>query len=370
MKEFFIHNFVLLCMAIVMIVNAVMHYSQNKRISLCSILITACCIILAISVSVEDYGKPRSLYYLTLTFAIIGYIVRPLCIYLFILMNKKAYRGKYSFLIWIPLVVNAIIYLLAYIPAMKGIVFGFDISSNTGDLKFHGGPLRFSSHIISLVYLGYLFYLSIFTLKSKHIMHGITIMVCVLFVIAAVVMETFFSDGTVEILNATIMVSTLTYYLFLYKENMQIDTLTGLFNRETYYHDLPKMDGSANGVIQFDINGLKYLNDNYGHFEGDKAISTIADLILKSTGRGMYAYRLGGDEFLVIANNCSKEDIEKTISVFKEKLGQTKYYCSVGYAYDESKLLSVEELMQEAEKVMYQEKNNFYTNSPFERRKV
>ena len=369
MKEFLIHNFVLLCMALVMVVNAVMHYSQNRRISLCSILITVCCILLALSVSIQDYGKPRGLLYLTMTFAIIGYILRPVCICLFILMNKRAYKGKWSFLIWIPLAINAIIFLLAYIPGMKDIVFGFDIT-DSGELAFGGGPLRFASHIISLGYLGYLIYLSLFSLKTKHIMHGITIMICALFVIAAVVIETFFSNGTVEILNATIMVSTLTYYLFLYKENMQIDTLTGLFNRETYYRDLPKMEKTANGVIQFDINGLKYLNDTYGHFEGDKAISTIAYMIASSTKKGMYSYRLGGDEFLVIANNVKKEDIESTITSFKEKLSNTNYYCSVGSAFDDSGTMSIEYLMQEAEKQMYQEKNKFYSNSPFERRKV
>ena len=96
-------------------------------------------------------------------------------------------------------------------------------------------------------------------------------MVCGVFVTAAVLIETFApGSGDIEILNATIMVSTMTYYLYLFKRSVQIDTATGLFNRETFYRDLPRMTKSISGFIHYDINGLKYLNDNFGHDEGDK----------------------------------------------------------------------------------------------------
>ena len=369
-KDFIVHNFVLIILAVVMIFNALMHFRTSKRISICSILITFFCFILALSFSIQEYAKPRGLYYLALTFAILGYILRPACLYLFILMNKNSYRGKLSFLIWIPLVINAIIFLICYIPGTRDVIFGFTRNTN-GSISFAGGPLRYTSHIIAFCYLIYLIYLSVFTLQSKHFVHGFTILSCALFVTIAVVIETFFNpNGDIEILNTTIMVSTVTYYLFLYKESMQVDTLTGLFNRETYYRDYSRMTKSANGIIQFDINGLKYLNDNFGHEEGDKCISTIASLISHNCKKGMYAYRLGGDEFLVIANNTSEAKITKMISSFNEGLDKTEYKCSVGYAIKSEPTTSLEDLIREAEKQMYIDKNNFYKNSPFERRKI
>ena len=202
-------------------------------------------------------------------------------------------------------------------------------------------------------------------------MHGITILVCAFFVTAAVVVETFFNtNGDVDLLNATIMVSTLTYYLFLYRESKQVDILTGLFNREACYRDLEKMSRSITGIIQFDINGLKYLNDNYGHEEGDKCIITVGNAIQKSLNKSMYAYRMGGDEFITIVNDSNEAEILKTLYSFKEIIEKTDYHCSVGYAYRGNEQISIDDLIKEAEKKMYLDKNEFYKNANFERRKI
>ena len=130
------------------------------------------------------------------------------------------------------------------------------------------------------------------------------------------------------------------------------------------------MGERATGVIQFDMNGLKYINDNLGHLEGDKALSTIALIILKSTKRSMYAYRLGGDEFTVVVNNSSEEEIQKAITKFKENLAKTPYHCSIGYAHRQDKNIDFIDLLKEAEKKMYQDKEEFYKNANFERRKI
>lgn len=370
LTEFFIRYFALICLSIVMIVNAIMHFSINRRVSICSILITVSCLLLAVSFVVQMYAKPRGLYYTTMLLSIMGYALRPTCLYLFILMNKNAYRGKWSFFIWLPLVLNLIIYLCALIPGASSTIFGFHIGDD-GSLSFIGGPLRYTSHIIAIGYLIYLFYISIFTLKSKHIMHGVTLMVCAAFVVAAVVIETFVDTSyTIELLNTTIMVSTLAYYLFLYKEHMQIDTLTGLFNRETYYRDLTNLSRTFTGVIQLDINGLKYINDTFGHHKGDECIYAIAQVIAAVITKSMYAYRMGGDEFLIIANGTREEDIVETVARFKEEMSITGYYCSAGYALRKDPSVSLDDVIKEAEKNMYIEKEAFYKNPAFERRKV
>ena len=152
-------------------------------------------------------------------------------------------------------------------------------------------------------------------------------------------------------------------------ERTQIDTLSGLFNREMYYRDVTKMSNSATGVIQFDMNGLKYINDNFGHLEGDKALRTIANSITKSVKRNMYAYRLGGDEFLVIANGGTEEDIKTVVERFKAHLKDTNYHCSTGYAYRKDKSIPFTDLLVEAEKNMYLDKEEFYKTSKIERRR-
>ena len=367
--SFVVHNFVLLCISLVMIFNAILSYAHNRRLSISIFAITGCCFLLALSYALQLQFKPLGYRYPVIILSILGYVLRPVCIYFFIQMNNSAYRGKYSFLLWVPLVINAIIYLLALIPGLESVVFTF-VKHSDGTISFSGGPLRFTSHIIAFGYLIYLLYLSIFTLRANHIFHGLIIMVCAIFVTAAVLIETFApGSADIEILNATIMVSTMTYYLYLFKRSVQIDTATGLFNRETFYRDLPRMTKSISGFIHYDINGLKYLNDNFGHDEGDRCISTIADNIESSIKKGMYAYRLGGDEFIVVVNRTDEQTIIDCVNDFKERMKKSKYYCSIGYSYKKDSDTPSDELIKEAEQRMYQDKAEFYKNAPFDRRK-
>ena len=143
LRDFIVHNFVLLCLSFVMIFNAIYHFSINKRISLYSIAITACCFVLAICVFTTERFKDSGLLYPALTTSILGYVLRPICLFFFIMMNKNTYRGKWAFLIWIPLALNLFVYLAAYIPGTQNVIFGYGVNAD-GSLSFLGGPLRYS----------------------------------------------------------------------------------------------------------------------------------------------------------------------------------------------------------------------------------
>jgi GGDEF domain-containing protein len=83
----------------------------------------------------------------------------------------------------------------------------------------------------------------------------------------------------------------------------------------------------------------------------------------------MYVYRLGGDEFLILAVNSSKEEITDTIQKFEKAISETEFKCSVGSSYRVDPSESAVELMKRAEKEMYLDKENFYKTSKIERRK-
>ena len=114
----------------------------------------------------------------------------------------------------------------------------------------------------------------------------------------------------------------------------------------------------------------KYINDNYGHSEGDKALKAIADAINVSIKSNMYPYRLGGDEFVVLLKDGNEEDIKQTIASFKEELSKTSYHCSVGYAFRHNRSLSLKETIRESERKMYIDKEEFYKTTKIERRKA
>lgn len=373
-KEFIVNNFLLLCIASVLIVNCILRFKQHQRISFYTIMVMANTLLIAVVVLLCNISKGLQSVMGTTVFSMLGYCLRPVCIFFIIMMTGKiSTKSKWFPLSFVPLIINFLVYLLMLVPTAKEFVVYF-VLTDSGEVVFHGGdtPLRYFSHIISGLYLIYLLYISFTKISAKHFGHGLTILFCSLFVVLAVVIESFFNDnGDIELLNDTIAVATLVYYLYLYIERTQIDTLTGLFNRETYYHDVQKMGNKITGIIQFDMNGLKYLNDNFGHFEGDKALATIAQIVSKSAKRNMYAYRLGGDEYILLCINGTENDIINTVAKFKEELKKTDYYCSYGYSYrTDKKNVSVEDLIKEAEIKMYQDKERFYKNSPFERRKA
>ena len=92
------------------------------------------------------------------------------------------------------------------------------------------------------------------------------------------------------------------------------DALTGMQNRMAFTsHEDTVMTRSRGEciVIQFDINNLKKVNDNYGHKEGDRHIKAAADIIAASFGNVGNCYRTGGDEFIVVVEDLKdKEDLE------------------------------------------------------------
>jgi len=368
-NTFLVKYFFLLTIFIVMVVNSIFHMRQHKRLSIYIIVITTTALLLAVFDTLETQAKINLNIPLTTFMSFLGYVLNPFCIFFFIMMSGEIKTKKRIILILTPLVLNVIVYLLMFIPGAKEAVVYF--TESEGDLHFNAGPLRFCSHVISGIYIAYLVYMSINNISKKDFGHGLTIISCALLVVIAVVIEAFFNDNdTIYVLSTTIAFSTVIYYLYLYVERSQIDALTGLYNRETYYRDVERLGKSIVGIVQFDMNGLKYINDNFGHLEGDKAIVTIANMIKCSAENNMYAYRIGGDEFILIAINATLPQLNDTIKKFKDKIAQTDYHCSIGYSIRESKQQSVTELFKEAERKMYEDKEAFYKSSAsFERRK-
>ena len=367
--DYFVRYFILLCAASVLYVISIQRFKSHKRISICMIAVVSATLFLSAANIVEDYAKDICNVQLATIFSWIGYVIRPALVFLFIAMCATKFTKKQLILALIPLAINFVIFIGAFIPGIKEHIYYFITNEERTEILFQGGYLRYSSHITALFYLGWVIYLSIAKLRAKHFFHAIGSLVCALFIILAVVIETFFNGGAdVYLLNSTVAVSALEYYIFLYTEQTQMDTLTGLYNRETLFLDIDRMGRSITGIIEFDMNGLKYLNDNFGHAEGDKGLKTITDIAKKAAKGNMYIYRVGGDEFAILAVNATEEEIKETIAEFTEEISKTSYYCSVGYSYRGNSNMSFADLNKDAEKKMYKAKDEFYKNSPFERR--
>jgi len=142
------------------------------------------------------------------------------------------------------------------------------------------------------------------------------------------------------------------------------DSLTGLYNRTYIEEEMARLDTPRQlplSIIMADLNGLKLINDTYGHPIGDKALQAAAGII-KSTCRedDIYA-RWGGDEFVILlpqtsaaaAGNLCKRITENCRVIFIEDVPVSM---AIGLACKTSPEEPLMKILQEAENLMYKQK--------------
>lgn len=371
-KSYFIENFILICISVILTINCLQKFKEFKRLAIYVMIILGITLTVSILNHVKLYSQEVLGNAVLCTIcASATYVLLPTCICTFILLSGQKVQKLRHYLLFIPLGISVIIYLFPFFNATKHLVYYFGISEHDGLLHWIGGDtiLRYTTHIVSAFYLAWLLYLSINSLRKKHIYHATSLFLSAAIVIIATVVETFFNeDGKIRILNPTIGVSVLFYYVYALSEKSKYDTLTNLFNRAMYYIDIPRMDKNIVSIIQIDMNGLKYVNDNFGHAEGDIALTSISSTLLKYASKNMYVYRLGGDEFTILVTDESENTIKDTINNIQLALSKTKYSVSIGYSYRKDKTTPIDELIKLADKDMYKNKNSFYETSLLERR--
>lgn len=151
------------------------------------------------------------------------------------------------------------------------------------------------------------------------------------------------------------------------------DELTGLYNRRGFFSFADQLLKYSNRskqaltIIYADLDNLKEINDRFGHHVGDKALSCIAK-VLKSTFRGSDIIgRLGGDEFAVLALEATQEKIDllrrRLAESLKEADCKKEMECAISLscgivAYNPEKPSSIEELLEKADSLMYEEKKH------------
>ena len=162
------------------------------------------------------------------------------------------------------------------------------------------------------------------------------------------------------------------------KKQAYVDALSLVGNRSSYVMKIKQIDlDSPFAVILYDINGLKYINDNYGHETGDKTIIAIAD-ILKDTFVEESIFRIGGDEFVILLTQVDKDitsqifiSVVEKIEAFNE-LHELPLEISVskGIAFYDAKTdKSYEDVFNRADENMYEDKEEFYRLNPKLKRK-
>ncbi len=317
------------------LVHSLMHILQSLFFTLCALF----CLVWAIYCAMRPGNKPRPYELVLLTVPFILLIVA-------LVINSFSFSSSFLF----------------SITAQNGYVRGNYF------------------HIISAATYLYMVYsvLQIWTSKSKlSPQEFYTYLLIPLFPMVVGIIQLIFSIEVLMVWPATAL-SMVVMQMLTLTEKINLDHLTGLYNRkylDEYIENVLQMNRSAGPVrngkkfaaIMLDLDGFKKINDTYGHVEGDRAIVIAADLLRKSIRKGDIVSRYGGDEFLIVLEQCSDSTPLRVIRRIRENVqkynseNHLPYHIefSVGYkVYATLHGLTTRQIFAGIDELMYQNKQS------------
>ncbi|MBR3318447.1 MAG: diguanylate cyclase [Atopobiaceae bacterium] len=147
------------------------------------------------------------------------------------------------------------------------------------------------------------------------------------------------------------------------------DQLTGVMNRNALERSSSDLFGYGHslGLIVADVNGLKHENDTHGHAAGDWLIIATAKALASKFGRER-VFRTGGDEFLVILQDFTREEVASGMAEVKSHLHDLDVSVSMGMSYGEDYNNNFDMLHAHADAEMYVDKARYYETHDRRRR--
>jgi len=158
-----------------------------------------------------------------------------------------------------------------------------------------------------------------------------------------------------------------------YRSLALIDELTGLYNRRglftlvEHYLKIVRRQKKAIFMLYADFDDLKSINDTWGHKEGDAALIETAKILKMNYRDSDIIARISGDEFVVIPVGTERDCIDIVINRLQKALEIYNSQSNLGYklslslgiaSYNPEHPCSIEELLAQADKSMYERKKN------------
>ncbi|MEA2015897.1 MAG: PAS domain-containing protein [Actinomycetota bacterium] len=142
------------------------------------------------------------------------------------------------------------------------------------------------------------------------------------------------------------------------------DTLTGLYNRAYFEEEIKRLNTERQlplTMLMGDVNGLKVINDAYGHLKGDIFLKKIADILKECFREEDIVSRWGGDEFIIMLPKTPGEYAKNILKRIKKLCRERStenlpLSISFGYATKKSPSEDIDKVLKEAEDKMYKNK--------------
>ncbi len=311
-------------------------------------LTIAVCLLLVLQDVLEKYTQlDPARRTMRVILSITGYSLRPVAVLGFLLviwpLDKKVWY------LWVPVILNAVLYSTALV--YPDLTFGYH-----ENYHFYRGPLGRTMFVLCVLYMIQILYM----IRVRFRDHRGTMFVnylCAAGCIGSMIVDVN-TDG-VTILSA-VLISSMTFYLFLRTQGTDHDPLTQLWNRLVFYEDCNTRKNQINGVASIDMNGLKLMNDEQGHDAGDRALEAIGESLKRVMNRKISAYRIGGDEFMLLFYRCSREEMRQALDTLDRDVQAAGLSVAVGLAEATEAKEPIDELIRTSDQRMYQSKSEYY----------
>lgn len=238
--------------------------------------------------------------------------------------------------------------IVCIISIFNGCVFSFDEMGNQSLKTFAAIPF-----IFSLMYLCVLISASFIKFRLGLRLESIFLMVLSIAIFSATFLNTFLHFK--YLISGMAVLSCVFYYLFFTTQTLTRDAMTNALNRHCFYRDVLTMKKHQMFIISMDLNGLKQINDNLGHDEGDKAILAVSESTFEIIPSRCRFYRMGGDEFEILFPSASRSDTEIMMQKIKEAVHSRGYSIAMGCG-EYKKGMDLDELIKEIDAMMYEDK--------------
>lgn len=148
--------------------------------------------------------------------------------------------------------------------------------------------------------------------------------------------------------------------------NSNHDSMTQLYNKRHYKEQLKELQNDNTiGVLYFDIDNLKKMNDTFGHEKGDAVILKAAEFIRGYLSEQASGFRIGGDEFVMFVRDCTEEKVQELVGTMREdERGNlsdvtAEFYCrlAIGGAFRKTGE-ALEDTIKRADDEMYKNKHS------------
>lgn len=359
LKDYLLQNWPLILVLLAFTISLISTVFMEKKIIKRMHILNGFIFLLSIVVFVEfEIAKNPDYRILRSVLAAVRYSATPFILAQVIFTQVK----KMQWFIFIPATVLAI---LDFVSIPTGIVF----SVTEANALERTPVIGYLPYVVVGLYSVFLIYLLV-KRSNKHLVEIVPIAFMALALGSGLVLPFIFGADYSSIFCITIAIALFAYYEFTILQLTKKDSLTGLLNRQAFYADINNSPEDITALVSIDMNGLKYLNDNFGHDAGDEGLSTLALCFTRALKRRQVGYRVGGDEFVIVCRRNSEEDVTSLVERIKKYVSNTKYSCSIGYSVRKEETKHINELLKESDTVMYEEKQRYYQETGKERRRV